>query len=202
MLELNGISVSFGEHAVLTDCSLRLAPGERIALMGPSGCGKTTLLRIALSLQMPDSGTAVCRARKPAAVFQEPRLLPWLTALDNVNLVLFDTAETLPAARCWLERMELGEAAGLYPHELSGGMQQRVSLARALAVTPDLLVLDEPFRGLDTALRTQVTEAVASALSAFSSEGTALLLATHSEEEALALGCRIYRYRDGSFAAE
>ena len=91
MLELKEISLSFGGNAVLSDCSLHLAPGERIALMGPSGCGKTTLLRTALSLQQPDSGTVICRARKPAAVFQEPRLLPWLTALENVNLVLSDT---------------------------------------------------------------------------------------------------------------
>ena len=207
MLELKDVSVSFGEHAVLTGCSLHLAPGERIALMGPSGCGKTTLLRIALSLQMPDDGTVVLHARKPAAVFQEPRLLPWLTALENVNLVLSDAAETLPAARRWLKRMELADAAGMYPHELSGGMQQRVSLARALSVTPDLLVLDEPFRGLDAALRTQITETVASVLSDTTASdpaqpGTALLLATHSEEEALALGCRIYRYRDGSFTAD
>ena len=196
MLELKEISLSFGGHAVLSDCSLHLVPSERIALMGPSGCGKTTLLRTALSLQQPDSGTVVCRARKPAAVFQEPRLLPWLTALENVNLVLSDTPETLPAARAWLECMELADSAGLYPAELSGGMQQRVSLARALACEPDLLVLDEPFKGLDSALYDRILEVLKKAL-----DGASLLLATHREEEALALGCRIVRYNAGQFVS-
>ena len=196
VLELKEISLSFGGHAVLSNCSLHLAPGERIALMGPSGCGKTTLLRTALSLQPPDSGTVVCRAHKPAAVFQEPRLLPWLTALENVNLVLSDTPETLPAARAWLECMELADSAGLYPAELSGGMQQRVSLARALACEPDLLVLDEPFKGLDSALYDRILEVLKKAL-----DGASLLLATHREEEALALGCRIVRYNAGQFVS-
>ncbi|MBQ3803019.1 MAG: ABC transporter ATP-binding protein [Oscillospiraceae bacterium] len=196
MLELKEISLSFGRHAVLSNCSLHLAPGERIALMGPSGCGKTTLLRTALSLQQSDSGTVVCRAHKPAAVFQEPRLLPWLTALENVNLVLSDTPETLPAARAWLECMELADSAGLYPAELSGGMQQRVSLARALACEPDLLVLDEPFKGLDSALYDRILEVLKKAL-----DGASLLLATHREEEALALGCRIVRYNAGQFVS-
>ena len=196
MLELKEISLSFGGHAVLSNCSLHLAPGERIALMGPSGCGKTTLLRTALSLQQSDSGTVVCRAHKPAAVFQEPRLLPWLTALENVNLVLSDTPETLPAARAWLECMELADSAGLYPAELSGGMQQRVSLARALACEPDLLVLDEPFKGLDSALYDRILEVLKKAL-----DGASLLLATHREEEALALGCRIVRYNAGQFVS-
>ena len=196
MLELKELSLSFGGHAVLSNCSLHLAPGERIALMGPSGCGKTTLLRTALSLQQSDSGTVVCRAHKPAAVFQEPRLLPWLTALENVNLVLSDTPETLPAARAWLECMELADSAGLYPAELSGGMQQRVSLARALACEPDLLVLDEPFKGLDSALYDRILEVLKKAL-----DGASLLLATHREEEALALGCRIVRYNAGQFVS-
>ena len=196
VLELKEISLSFGRHAVLSNCSLHLAPGERIALMGPSGCGKTTLLRTALSLQQSDSGTVVCRAHKPAAVFQEPRLLPWLTALENVNLVLSDTPETLPAARAWLECMELADSAGLYPAELSGGMQQRVSLARALACEPDLLVLDEPFKGLDSALYDRILEVLKKAL-----DGASLLLATHREEEALALGCRIVRYNAGQFVS-
>ena len=194
MLELRDVSVRYGEKPVLAGCSLRLAPGDRVALMGPSGCGKTTLLRICLSLLAPDAGSVRNEARRPAAVFQEPRLLPWRTAAENVNAVLSDGPETMPEALRWLALLELREAAGLYPKELSGGMQQRVSLARALAYRPDLLVLDEPFKGLDEALHRRVTELVSA-----SAESAALLLATHSEEEALALGCRILRYRDGRF---
>ena len=194
MLELRDVSVRLGGKQVLSACSLRLAPGERIALMGPSGCGKTTVLRICLSLLAPDAGSVRNDALRPAAVFQEPRLLPWRTAAENVNAVLSDSPETMPEALHWLELLGLREAAGLYPGELSGGMSQRVSIARALAYGPDLLILDEPFKGLDEALHRRVTELVSA-----SSKSAALLLATHSEEEALALGCRILRYRDGRF---
>ena len=194
MLELNNITLTYGEKPVLSGCNLRLRAGERLALMGPSGCGKTTLLRVALSLQSPDSGTAFCRAQRVAAVFQEPRLLPWLTAAENVNLVLSDREETMPDACEWLRRLELDDARALYPAELSGGMQQRVSIARALAQRPELLVMDEPFKAMDEALCGRVVQTV-SELSA----GTALLLVTHSEEQARALGCRILRYTGGRF---
>ena len=184
MLQLNDISVRFGTKPVLEGCSLRLEQGRRVALMGPSGCGKTTLGRVALLLQIPSSGTVTNRFTRTAAVFQEPRLLPWATAAENVNLVLTDRAESLPEARAWLERLELGEAAGLYPGALSGGMQQRLSLARALAARPELLVLDEPFKAMDEALKERVMRVTAQSL------GTAaLLLITHSEQEAAALGC-------------
>ena len=194
MLELRDISLSFGDKPVLSGQDLLLRAGERLAIMGPSGCGKTSLLRVALSLQMPDRGTVHCAAERTAAVFQEPRLLPWRTAAENVNLVLSDREETMPAAREWLDRLELGAAFKLYPVELSGGMQQRVSLARALAVAPELLVLDEPFKGMDEALRERVIRLVGETLN-----DAALLLATHSEEEALSLGCRILRYEEGRF---
>ncbi len=194
MLELKEIRVSFDGKEVLRNCDLLLPEGGRIALMGPSGCGKSTLLRVALGLQKPDAGTVSGRPGRTAAVFQEPRLLPWRTAEENVNLVLADNGSTLPEARAWLGRVELEEAAGLYPAELSGGMQQRVSLARALAFQPKLLVLDEPFKAMDEALAARVRQTVAQALS-----DSALLLVTHSEEEARAFGCRILRYEDGRF---
>ena len=160
MLELKDISLRLGDKQVLRGCGLRLDDGERIALMGPSGCGKTTLLRVALSLQKPDAGEVSCSWNRIGVVFQEPRLLGWCTAEENVNLVLSDKAETLPEAARWLDRLELGEARGLYPAELSGGMQQRLSIARALALRPELLVLDEPFKAMDEALAGRVGQLV------------------------------------------
>ena len=193
MLTLEHLELRFGEKEVLRDCSLSLAPGGHLAVMGPSGCGKTSLLRIALGLQIPDAGSVSVSAKRAAAVFQEPRLLPWSTALENVMLVL-----SSPTARedalFRLRQVELEEAAGLYPDELSGGMQQRVSLARALAVRPDFLVLDEPLKGMDEALAERMR-----ALLLRKTEGVSLLLATHDREEAAALGCRILYYRDGQF---
>ena len=194
MLELKNVSLRLGDKQVLRDCDLRLADGGRIALMGPSGCGKTTLLRVALSLQKPDAGEVSCSWNKIGVVFQEPRLLGWCTAEENVNLVLSDKAETLPEAALWLDRLELSEARGLYPAELSGGMRQRLSIARALALRPELLILDEPFKAMDEALVARVRQTVAQSLS-----DAALLLVTHSEEEARAFGCRILRYEDGRF---
>lgn len=183
MLKLKGICHSYDGHPVLDSVSLTLEPGQRLAIMGPSGCGKTTLLRIALGLIAPASGT-VENTFQTAAVFQEPRLLPWRTAAENVNLVLGDGKATMDTAKTHLQQVQLGDAAGKYPRELSGGMQQRVALARALAVQADLLILDEPFKAMDEALRTQVIALVAQT-------NAAILLVTHDPEEANALGCRI-----------
>ena len=194
MLELRDISVSYGEKTVLQHCDLNLMSGERIALMGPSGCGKTTLLRIALGLHTPDFGTVKRYFSRVSAVFQEPRLLPWRTALENVMLPIAGRPDSRDAAVSHLEKLELADAVGLYPDELSGGMQQRVSLARAMVFAPDLLVLDEAFKGLDVELRGRVLTLLAGSL-----QNTSVLLATHSEEEARALSCRILRWKDGRF---
>ncbi len=194
LLELKNIFLSFDGNRVLKDCSLSLSAGTHVALMGPSGCGKTTLLRIVLGLQLPDAGTVKNLFSRPAFVFQEPRLLPWCTAEENVNFVLSDKPETMAAARSWLEKLELHDAMQLFPSSLSGGMQQRVSIARALASTPDLLLLDEPFKGMDEPLRYRVTEVISR-----ETPKTAILLATHSEEEADALGCKILHYQQGRF---
>ncbi len=195
MLELRDVTVAFGEKTVLQSCSLALGAGEHLALMGPSGSGKTTLLRCALGLQMPDSGTVRSDFVRAAAVFQEPRLLPWRNALDNVLVVTGEAPAAREYALQWFEKLEIGDAAALYPDELSGGMQQRVSIARAMTSRPDFLVLDEPFKGLDAELRGRVLKVLNGCL-----QQAAVLLATHSEEEAEALGCRILRRQEGTFA--
>lgn len=186
MLKLRGISHSYGDLPVLKNRNLTLHPGQRLALMGPSGCGKTTLLRIALGLLKPTVGTVENTFRKTSVVFQEPRLLRWRTALENVNLVLGDGKSTLETARSFLEQVKLSDAADKYPRELSGGMQQRVAVARALAADGDLLILDEPFKAMDEALREQIIARVAETKAA-------ILLVTHEESEARALGCEIIR---------
>ena len=186
MLKLTNISHSYGDHAVLKDRSITLFPGQRIAVMGPSGCGKTTLLRIALGLLKPSDGTVENTFQKTTVVFQEPRLLPWRTALENVNLVLADGKSTLKTARNYLEQVCLADAADKYPRELSGGMQQRVAVARALAANGDLLILDEPFKALDETLREQMIRLV-------DQTQAAILLVTHEEAEAKMLGCEILK---------
>ena len=186
MLKLNAVSHSYGSQQVLKDLDLTLDPGQRLAVMGPSGSGKTTMLRIVLGLLKADSGTVENTFRKTAAVFQEPRLLPWRTAAENVNLILGDTPETLPKARQHLAVLGLEDAADKYPRELSGGMQQRVAIARALAAEGDLLILDEPFKAMDEDLRRQVMALV-------SQTEAAILMVTHEEAEAFALGCKIIR---------
>lgn len=186
MLKLTAISHRYGDQPVLENKNLTLQPGQRLALMGPSGCGKTTLLRIALGLLKPTEGTVENTFRKTAVVFQEPRLLPWRTAQENVNLVLGDRKATLDTARQYLQQVKLSEAAEKYPRELSGGMQQRVAVARALAAEGDLLILDEPFKAMDEALREQIIARVAETRAA-------ILLVTHEEAEARMLGCEIMR---------
>ncbi len=187
VLAAEQLSAAFGERPVFSGLDLTLAPGERLALMGPSGCGKTTLLRIAAGVLQPSDGTVRRGTDRIAVCFQEPRLLPWRTAAENVNLVLSDTRTTLPEAEAWLALLGITrEEASLYPSALSGGMQQRAALARALAQRGALLLLDEPFKALDAALRTQVIDAVSG-----QSAGAAILLVTHDEAEAEALGCRV-----------
>lgn len=193
MIETHALTVTYDGRAVLREVTLTVPDGAHIALMGPSGCGKTTLLRVLAGLRAPDGGT-VRAAGRMACVFQEPRLLPWRTAAENVNAVLSDRAETMPQARAWLERLELGEAADQYPAALSGGMQQRVAIARALAYDAPVLLLDEPFRGLDAALRGRVRACIADA-----AQGKTLVLATHDAADAAALGCAVYAYAGGTF---
>lgn len=194
MIEIKDLSVAYGENTVLENCTFTVDTAARAALMGPSGCGKTTLLRAAAGLVKPRSGSVSVSGRV-AFVFQEPRLFPWLTAAENVAAVLPERGcEGLGAAAELLRRAGLGDDADKYPHELSGGMQQRVSLCRALAFGGDVLLLDEPFRGLDAELRRDIA-----ALIAERAGRACILMSTHDEREAALLCAAVYEYRGRSF---
>jgi len=144
------ISKSYNEIPVLSDFSLRLPEHGIIGLSGPSGCGKTTFLHIMAGLIEPDSGSITGLAgKKTGVVFQEDRLLPWLTAQENIDLIVKNSTLT----QQWLDAIQLSDKADSYPSELSGGMKRRLALARALAFDCDLLLMDEPFQGLDEMLK-------------------------------------------------
>ncbi|MFA7505351.1 MAG: ATP-binding cassette domain-containing protein [Burkholderiaceae bacterium] len=160
-LEVRGLEHAFALRPVLEDIALDVAAGEVLALVGPSGCGKTTLLHLCAGLLQVRSGRLDNDFARPACMFQQPRLLPWKPALDNIALGLkaagIGRAEREARARALGLRLGLVEDdLGKFPHQLSGGMQSRVALARALVLEPDLLLLDEPFSALDIGLKTEL----------------------------------------------
>jgi NitT/TauT family transport system ATP-binding protein len=174
-------------RAVLRDVCFRAGPGEVIALLGRSGAGKSTLLRIALGLDPDFNGGVTLPHGRVGVVFQEPRLLPWLTVAENLRLVVTDGVPE-PDIAALLASVGLAEAGSLRPGELSLGMARRAAVARALAVDPAVLVLDEPFVSLDRRL--------ASALGALlvtraRRGGTLVLVAMHDAEHALAIADRV-----------
>lgn len=156
-LRLEKLSKSFGGKAILADFTLTLPARGTVALLGPSGCGKTTLLRLIAGLEQPEGGRVILPpGAKLSMVFQEDRLIDVLDARGNILAVL--PAGQPQVADFCLERCGLSEFAGLYPHEMSGGMKRRLALARAVAYGGDLLLLDEPLKGLDPDTKAQVTE--------------------------------------------
>ena len=193
MITIDRLTLSYGSQQVLKDCSLQVEPGSRVALMGPSGCGKTSLINVIAGLLTPDSGKVSVNG-KVSYVFQEPALFPWLTAVDNINVVLSDGPETLPRAEQLLDAVGLSDCRDKYPHQLSGGQKQRIAICRALAYGGDILLLDEPLKGLDADTRDQV-----SALLLQEWTGKTLLLVTHDPSEAQSLCDRVYRWQEGTF---
>jgi len=200
------VSVRFdsgrGAVTALDEVSFELARGGFLSILGPSGCGKSTLLRVVADLVPPTAGTVslfgstpsrVRRRRDLGFVFQDAALLPWRTARQNVELPLevgegARLAEGGPSPAELLALVGLGDWHGSYPHELSGGMRQRVSIARALVTAPKILLMDEPFGALDEITRDRLNDEL---LRIWRETQTTVLFVTHSIQEALYLGQRV-----------
>jgi len=184
MIKLESVSAGYPGKEVLHRIHLTLPEKGAAAIMAPSGYGKTTLLRVLAGLITPSSGkVSGLQEKKVSFLFQEDRLLPWLTAEKNVEIV--SNAEK---AREWLKKMEISEIHQ-YPREMSGGMQRRVALARAMAFGGDLLLLDEPFKGLDEALRERIASRIRDVF-------PLTVLSVHDGEEAALMGARIWRLEE------
>jgi NitT/TauT family transport system ATP-binding protein len=175
------VSDSGIERTILSNVRFSVTPGEVVGVLGPSGAGKSTMLRIVLGLDEAFEGEVRRDFQRVGVVFQEPRLLPWLTVTENIRLVVTGDMKQ-PDIGALLETVQLGHAGPLRPRQLSLGMARRVALARALAISPELLVLDEPFASLDTRLGADLAEGVARWAR---TTGAAVIVATHDLAQAL-----------------
>ncbi|WP_273499795.1 ABC transporter ATP-binding protein [Paracoccus sphaerophysae] len=182
-MRLDLTAKSFGPRSILGPVSLTVGAGQRVALLGPSGVGKTTLLRIIAGLDRDFAGTRAVPERL-AMVFQEPTLLPWRTALANLTL---PTGATRAEAAALMAQVGLAGREAAYPRQLSLGQQRRLSLARAFAARPGILLMDEPFASLDEATRDRMLDLTAQLLD---SSGAGLILVTHDPAEAARLSAR------------
>lgn len=190
VLRLERVRCAFGEVEVFRDLSLEIARGEFVAVVGPSGCGKTTLLNLCSGFVKPSAGSVECAGRV-RTVYQQDGLFPWLTVAQNIGLGLRDIkgdAERERRLNEMLELIRLENFAGHYPHQLSGGMRQRVELARALAGDADVLLLDEPFSSLDYLTRLRLRGELARMLAELP---RTVALVTHDIEEAAQLADRV-----------
>ncbi|MFQ6017731.1 MAG: ABC transporter ATP-binding protein, partial [Kiloniellaceae bacterium] len=209
-LALEHVSHAYGDVVAVDDLSLSVAPRELVCLLGPSGCGKTTALRVAAGLERLQRGRVLMNGQPVAdpgmdvppedrgvgLVFQDYALFPHLSVRDNVafGLTGLGAAERRARAEEVLGQVGIADYAGAYPHSLSGGQQQRVALARALSPRPRVMLMDEPFSGLDTQLRNQVRDET---LHILKQSGAATLMVTHDPEEAMFMADRIALMREG-----
>lgn len=210
VLEIDGLRKSYDGTTVIRDVSLSVHDGELLTLLGPSGCGKTTILRLIAGLERPDGGTVRLEGttvtgngfvapeeRDVGVVFQEFALFPHLTARENVAFGLDDRPEDERTERVdeLLELVGLTDHDEKHPEELSGGQQQRVALARSLAPSPNLLLLDEPFSNLDVDMRVEMREEVREILK---TAGVTAVSVTHDQEEAMSISDRVAVMSEGT----
>lgn len=198
MVYMENVNKSFGILKVIQDFSYTFNQGEFVCICGPSGIGKTTILQLIAGLQRPDAGLVHCASRNIGYVFQEPRLIPWCNVVENIEMGLFhimpeDPPERRRRAAEMAHRVGLDGFEDYFPAQLSGGMKQRVSLARAFAVEPDVLLLDEPFSSLNIELRDAMCNYLQQLLAL---KPCTSVMVTHTLEDAVRLADRLIYLRD------
>lgn len=193
VLELIDVKKSYGDNKILTDLSLKITRGEVVCLAGPSGCGKTTIFRLVAGLTKVNGGKVkFVGGMRLGYVFQEPRLLPWKTIEENLAFVQrnYLTGEEAAILRNrLLLKIGLKNFTNSYPEQLSGGMKQRLEIARALSIKPDFLLLDEPFKSIDTAMKLKVKDLFIDYLA---ENENSIFMITHDPVETVLLADRIY----------
>lgn len=201
MQVLENVTAHLGEKQILTNVSLSIQDHAINCLLGPSGCGKSTLLRVAAGLLPVQKGKACLNPSSCAIVFQEPRLLPWLTIAENLSLAIKHQhrKEKNKAITHVLSLMQLHGIEKYMPTELSGGMAQRVGIARAFLRSPEVLLMDEPFAALDAITRSDLQQLL---LTLIAEQETTCLFVTHDIHEATVLGEHIFMMHHGSITQE
>ncbi len=186
MLKLTNLEKSFNDLNIVKNLSLEVEPGEILALVGPSGCGKSTLMNMISGLIEPDKGTIEKKIEKIGYLFQGPRLLPWRTVFENVSIAGDKKDEE--SVNRWIKEVGLKGFENYYPQQLSGGMKRRCALARALYYGGNLLLMDEPFSGLDYGIRMDMLNLL---LDIWRREKPGILFVTHEIDEVLKVANRV-----------
>jgi NitT/TauT family transport system ATP-binding protein len=205
IIQADGVDKRFGEFLALGNTNLRVKQGEFVCLIGPSGCGKSTLLRIIAGFEAASDGTMIVAGKEVSGpgpdrgmVFQDYGLFPWLTVRDNIGFG--PAARGVPKARIketvdrFVDLVGLSKFADAYPHQLSGGMKQRVAIARVLANDARVVLMDEPFGALDAMTRERLQDEL---LELWSSTGLTIIFVTHAIEEAILLADRVVAMQPG-----
>ncbi|MBQ8848807.1 MAG: ABC transporter ATP-binding protein [Clostridia bacterium] len=176
MLKIEALCAGYEDKNVIEHITFNFEDGKKYAIIGPSGIGKTTLINVLSGLKKPSGGTVVSTYKRPSYIFQEPRLFPWLTVLENIKLVCNDEKKATMLLEQLISDSNIEKK---YPEELSGGMKQRVAIARALLYDSDIVFMDEPFKGLDEEMRNNVRNLVFDCI-----KGKTVIIVTHDMNDA------------------